>query len=219
MGSRKKKKLVPIRTEDELKKVLFLQQTITRAAEKELLAAAMLNPDPEKYILAGRDLLDKYAKHPTLSEFVKNPKLSNVYKWGATFGVAALIGGLVVESVKALQPRLAPSLRRMFLLLLKELDQPTHVNFTAFLWIELRLQFNKDNLSYAAMETDLKNTIETLATVSSMYGLVTRNGDRTALTPTGKRVLMHLVDTAQFIDEMAQAHAEFQTEFQNKPVA
>jgi hypothetical protein len=217
-----KKLLAPIRSEDELQKILFIQRSCTRAAENEILALAIDNREPEKYIAAGKKLLDKYATYPTLTEFASNPNLANVYKWGATFGVTAVVGSLIIEGTKVLQPKFAPALRRMLLLFLKELDQPEHKNFTKYLWGELRMGFVKDYLPETTpiqweidrMQTDLRLAIETLTLVCSQYGLVISDGEKALLTPTGKRVLIHLVDAARFIDEMTKAHGKFQSKKQ-----
>jgi hypothetical protein len=192
-----RKPLVPIRSEDELQKVLFIQRSCTRAAKNEILALAMDNREPEKFILAAKALLEKYAKYPTLTEFAENPKWANVYKWGATFGVAALIGSLIIEEVKALQPQFAPALRQMLLVILKGLDQP-----------------ERESLP---MEAEAKDAVELLVAMSAAYGLMVRVKDKVALTVTGKRVLMHLADAARFIEEMGKANKKFQSK-KLKPV-
>ena len=186
-----KKLLVPIRSEDELQKVLFIQHSCTRAAKNEILALAIDNREPEKYIAASKRLLEKYAAYPTLTEFAKNPKLNNVYKWGATFGVAALVGTFVIEEVKALQPQFGSALRQMLLIILKGLDESDRTSLP--------------------MEAEAKDAVELLIAMSVAYGLMVRIKDKVALTPTGKRVLMHLVDTARFIEEMGEAHEKFQS--------
>ncbi len=187
----KKKPLIPIKTEDDLRKILYIQRSCTRAAKNEILALAIDNWEPEKYIVAGGKLLDKYAKYPTLTEFSRNPQLSNVYKWGATFGVAALVGTLIIEEVKALQPQFASALRGMLLVTLMALDQP--------------------ECKSIPMEAEAKDAAELLVAMSVAYGLMIRVKDKVALTPTGRRVLMHLADTARFIDEMTKAHKKFQS--------
>jgi hypothetical protein len=198
---KQKKPLVLVRTPSELQKILFVQQSVTQAAKKEMLAIAIDIREPEKFIHAAKGLLDKYATYPTLTEFAANPKLTNVYKWGATFGVTALVGAFIIEECKVLRPKLAPILRRMFLLLLKEMDQPGRKSLTVLFGESFRM---------LVPEADLTNAAESLVVVSSALGLMVRSGDKTALTPTGKRVLMHLADAAGFIDEMSKVHAKLQ---------
>jgi hypothetical protein len=207
-----KRTLVPIRTPQELQKVLFIQQSVTQAAKNEMLALVIDAREPQKFLRDAKVLLKKYAEYPTLTEFAASPKLTNVYKWGATFGVTAVVGAFIIEECKTLHPKAAPALRRMLLLLLKELDQPRHKDFIAFLWGELRMGFAKASIPETVqMHRDLSNALESMVAMGAALGLMTRNGNKTSLTPVGKRILMHLVDTARFIDEMTKAHAKLQT--------
>lgn len=204
-----KRALVPVRTPEELQKVLFIQQSVTRAAANEMLALAIDAREPQKFLKAAKALVKKYAEYPTLTEFAASPKLANVYKWGATFGVTVVVGAFIIEECKTLHPKAAPVLRRALLLLLKELDQPKHKDFTAFLWGELRLGFAKDSIAETVqVHRDLSNALESMVAVSVALGLMARKGDKTSLTSVGKRILMHLADTARFIDEMTKAHAK-----------
>lgn len=211
---RKKKSLVLIRNPDDLQKILFIQASITRAVKNEMLALAIDLRDPEKYIQAGKRLLEKYATYPTLAEFAKSPKLANVYKWGSTFGVAALVGILVIEEVKTLQPRFTPALRQIFLLLLKELDNPQHKYLIDPLIQTLGVRVVIENVD-TSMRGDflrqaMSNLVESFVLVSMHFGVVTLMRGKVSLTPTGKRVLAHLADTARFIEEMGLAHTAFQ---------
>lgn len=205
-----KKKLIPIRSADELQKILFIQRSCTQVAKNEMLALVMRNREPEKYILAAKKLLAKYASYPTLTEFADDPKLSNVYKWGATFGTAALVGGLILQEVGTLQPEFAPVLLRAFLLLLKELDQPEHKSLVELLIGELRAEhisaWQPERIRLA-----LAGLAETFVAVSAQFGLMTQGKEGAALTPAGKRVLMHLASAARFIDEMNEAQGKFQS--------
>ena len=105
--------LVQIRNVDDLKKVLFLQKTITSRAKNELLAVAgdkSLEPDgdleeqAEYFIEEEGKLLDRYAKYPTLTEFQLMPHLYDGTKWGATFGVTLLVGELIFEQLRISHP-------------------------------------------------------------------------------------------------------------------
>lgn len=212
--------LVPINSIDELKKILFLQRVITQAAKDELLAIAhdqTIRRDPKKFIDDAKQLLEKYAKYPTLTEFRNDPELANAYKWGATFGVATLVAATVLAEVQTLQPHFSPVLRQMFFLLMRELDQPEHEYLIDPLVAALRVQVMAESgeatpqqqLNYVR---HLMNELaETFVQVGVQFGLMTLpDGKNVALTHIGQRVLMHLADAAKFIDEMQKAHTKFQ---------
>jgi hypothetical protein len=187
----KKPPLVSVNSVEELKKILFLQGTITRAVKTEVLAVAIDTQNPEKFIPAAKALLAKYAKHPTLTEFSKNPKLTTLYKWGATFGVTALIGILIFEGSKVLQISASEEVRRIFLLLLKNLDRAGEE---------------------ISADVNAMNALESLIALSMAYGIMIRKKEKLTLTSVGHRVLRHLTDAARFIEEMGQVHTKFQAE-------
>lgn len=183
-----------------------------------LAADNRLANSPEKFIADAKKLILKYANYPTLTEFKNNPKLTNAYKWGATFGVATLVAGLVLNEVQTLQPHFAPVLRQMYFLLLKELDQPEHEYLIDPLVAALRVQVTAETGEASPQQREnfirkmMVDLVETFVQISLQYGLMTLpDGKQVALTAEGKRVLMHLADTARFIDEMSKAHAKFQS--------
>src|SRR5208337_3030047 len=122
--------VVQIRNVDELKKVLFIQRNVTQQARAEMLAIMSDGMDsprqPENFFDDAKLLLTKYANYPTLTEFAQDPQLLNLTKWGATFGLAALVGGLVLEQVRQMQPKFESVMRQMLMVLLAELDSPKH---------------------------------------------------------------------------------------------
>src|SRR5208282_2287644 len=106
--------VIRIETFEHLKKVLYIQRQITRKAADELEAVAsdnVLDADPEppevkKLMKEEADLLAMYAMRPTLTEWAQQGGLEQVgfYEgastWGATFGVAILVGELVLEQIR-----------------------------------------------------------------------------------------------------------------------
>jgi hypothetical protein len=59
---------------------------------------------------------------------------------------------------------------------------------------------------------DLVNQfVETTVAISDGYGIVEAKPGGVAITPVGKRVLLHLVDASKFVEEMTKAHAKFQS--------
>lgn len=212
--------LVPIRTTDDLKKILFIQLSVTQQAKNEMLAIASdpaVAGQPHIFIRLEQGLLDKYASYPTFTEFAADPKLANVYKWGASFGVAAVVGGLILNEVRQLKPHFESVMRQMFLVLLKELNDPKHQYLVEPLEKALKVNVEPTPGSGATPEQAtvfvrqvIHELIEAYVLVSVEYGLMTSDGHRVTLTSTGKRVLLHMVDIEQFINDMREAHKKFQ---------
>jgi hypothetical protein len=210
------KPLLPICNTEELKKILFIQKTVTERAKAEMLAIAtdgVGNPKAApQFIAEERKLLQNYANYPTLSEMSNEPDaLMNGTKWGATFGVAVLVSGLIIEEVKRLQPHLEPVLRHMLMLMLDELNYPRHRYLVEPLEKNLTITSKADPAKSAAIKrqicTDCANA---MIAVGKQFGIVSDKGG-VALTPLGKRVFLHLVDAQRFIEEMGVAHGRFQS--------
>src|SRR5271166_4731554 len=197
------KPLAPINSVDDLKKILFIQKTVTDRAKAEMLGIAtdgVGNPKAaEKFIMEERKLLMKYANYPTLSEMAEEPEaLMNGTKWGATFGVAILVGGLILEEVKRMQPHLEPVLRPMLMLLLDELNHPRHKYLVEPLEKNMKIT-SKTAANQAAIKrqvcTDLANA---MISVGSQYGVVKKDNGGVKLTPLGRRVFLHMADAERF---------------------
>jgi len=212
------KPLAPINSVDDLKKILFIQKTVTDRAKAEMLGIAtdgVGNPKAaEKFIMEERKLLMKYANYPTLSEMAEEPEaLMNGTKWGATFGVAILVGGLILEEVKRLQPHLEPVLRHMLMLLLDELNHPRHKYLIEPLERNLTITSKANPSKAAAIKRQVCTDLaDAMVAVGTQFGIVkggSNNG--VVLTPLGRRVFLHMVDAERFIQEMGKAHVRFQT--------
>ncbi len=212
------KPLAPINSVDDLKKVLFIQKTVTDRAKAEMLSIAtdgVGNPKAaHAFILEERKLLTKYANYPTLSEMAEEPEaLMNGTKWGATFGVAILVGGLIIEEVKRLQPHLEPVLRHMLMLLLDELNHPRHKYLIEPMERNLTITSKANPSKAAAIKRQVCTDLaDAMVAVGTQFGIVKGGGKSgVTLTPLGKRVFLHLVDAERFIQEMGKAHVRFQT--------
>lgn len=219
--------LVSLANLDELKKVLFLQKTITTKAKNELLATAgdfvedaiRKNPIKEGKLFIEREkaLLKKYVDHPTLSEFSMNPAIYDGYKWGATFGVTLLVGELIFEQLKSSHPHFSLVIRKLFILFLNELDNPKHKYLIDPLEKYLRFKVTNEAGEAVSMDKqkefvhDLVNQlVNTMVVVCESYGIVKVRKGGVEITPLGKRVLLHLADASKFIEDMTKAHAKFQ---------
>lgn len=215
----------PITNLDELKKVLFLQKTITSQAKNELLAVAsdkMFNPDnleegAELFIEKEKVILQKYVNYPTFSEFAASPAMYDGYKWGATFGVTLLVGELIFEQLKSAHPHFGPVIRQLFVLFLSELDHPQHEYLIEPLEKHLRYKVSDElggevpEEQQKAFVRDLVNQFaDTTVALCESYGIVRVKKGGVVITALGKRVLLHLVDASKWVEDMTKAHAKFQ---------
>src|SRR5271156_3903894 len=108
-----------INTKEELQKLLAVQTIITSTAVKEITAWGV--QDPAKFIAYAAKILEKYARYATLTEFRLTPNLADSEKWGATFGVTAIVGALILEQARQLL-RVESDLRLEYLRFLADLD-------------------------------------------------------------------------------------------------
>jgi hypothetical protein len=218
--------IVQLRSLDDLKKVLFLQKSITTKAKNELVAVAgdgSLEPDADpsveaaRFLAEERKILEKYAKYPTLTEFQLMPNSYDGYKWGATFGVTLLVGELIFEQLKTSHPHFGPVIRQLVVLFLSELDHPQHEYLIEPLEKHLRYKVTSElgtevpEAQQKAFVRDLVNQFaDTLVALCDSYGIVKVKKGGVVITPLGKRVLLHLIDAAKWVEDMTTAHAKFQ---------
>ena len=214
---------------EDLKRVLFMQKTIAQQVRremaalmstKELMEGKITGPEEVKRVVGAQArLLEKYASYPTLSEFAFHPNLAGATKWGATFGVAIMARILVVDQIKAILPQFSPVARNMYRLILQELDNPTHEYLIEPLEKALKMSVTTEDGKMASVEESKEMTrkliyqfAEVSVVVSMQYGLVGGQPGGFVITPTGRRVLLHLVDAEVFLDQLTEAHKRFQQE-------
>ena len=163
-------------------------------------------------------LLTKYANYPSLSEFSARPELTNASKWGATFGVTLLVGELIIEQVKHLHPEFGTVMRQLLILLLSELEHPQHDYLVEPLEKAIHLKLtNPDGTEIPEekraqqIRSIMKKLVESIAIVGTGYGIIETEEEGLSITPLGKRVLLHLMDASEFVEDMTKAHANFQS--------
>lgn len=170
--------LVPINSIEELQKVLGIQKSIAEQAQKEVMFA--VEGEMEEFVQNARLVLEKYARYPTLTEYQRVPHLADAEKWGATFGVTAVLAILILDHARSF---------------LGSLPKDTHLLYLQF------LDKLRDTQSKSIVMDDLTKAF---AVLSEAYGICYTVGDSLALTVVGSRVLLHVFDSEIFIDETAK---------------
>jgi hypothetical protein len=188
MAKKKKQKhidlsiIVPINSKKELEKVLAIQKVVSDRARIELASGSFATA-PE-FIEFAAKTLEKYARYPTLTEYKFTPHLADGEKWGATFGVTALVGALILAHARrALSVR--SDLRLEYLRFLNALAEP-----------------GKGSI-------DMDALTRVFAVLSENYGIVWAKDTSLSLTVAGKRVYLHMLDAAKFVEQAAEAAQKF----------
>jgi hypothetical protein len=178
-------KIVPINSDEELKKVLAIQKAVHDRAVEEVKEISTTS-DPAEFLKRASELIERYARYATLTEFDHMPSLADGEKWGATFGVATLCGVLICRAAEGML-RTEEDLIGVFIKFLLDMDN------------------NKKK------QVKIDNVYAVFAMLSEAHGLVWFNrGENLQLTVTGRRVLLHLLDASKFVEEMVEATANFQ---------
>jgi hypothetical protein len=174
--------IVPINSKEELHKVLTIQKAVSDRARIELASGSTATA-PE-FIEFAAKTLEKYARYATLTEFQYAPSLADGEKWGASFGVTALIGALILDHSRRLM-NVRSDLRLEYLRFLDALAEP----------------------GKGSMDMNALNRV--FAILSENYGILWTEGDNVALTVAGKRVYLHMLDAMKFIEEVSAAAQKF----------
>lgn len=177
--------IVPINSKEELQKVLSIQKAVSDRARIELASAPETpNFAVEAFTGYAGKVLEKYARYPTLTEYQYAPHLADSMKWGATFGVTALVGALILDHARRLL-NVRSDLRLEYLKFLDALAMPGNGNI------------------------EMDALMRVFAILSDTYGLVWADHDALSLTVNGKRVYLHMLDAAKFVEEFSESAQKF----------
>lgn len=224
--------LFGIRTIKELHHLLQVQRSVTRQASMALdeifqgLQSPATDNDDEYLARLTMErecqLLEKYARLPTLTELEKHPQLMTAMHPGATFGVAAVVGEVILTHIRTMANVFVNAHRLLLMVMLAEFDKPTSDDidlvqtFMRSIHVELDAK-QTGELTEGERQRLLRGMLSKLAEamvlVCNHYRLIENvNAEGWVLTPLGERTMFHLFDAQRFIDAVADAHRRFQRE-------
>jgi hypothetical protein len=225
--------VITISTLEDLKRVLFIQRYTTRRAHDELEAVASdkaidSDSDPSKVANLMKEeaaLLASYAMRPTLTEWNAQGGLdpcgfyATATTYGASFGVAVLIGELIFEQVRRAHPHAGGAIKGVFISLLAAETQ-SHLSGSEGMGGLSVMQFSVSKSDGSQIENEgareqiqatLNDMIQTIVATGVEYGLFDEQEAHT-ITEVGIRVLLHMQDITKFVSTVADAHKRFQKE-------
>jgi hypothetical protein len=229
-------KLVTIETIADLNRTLSTQRVVARRAKAEIdqiphEITEPINPDDEddfreELIVREIELLRKYANYPTLTEFQRFPHLHGMTHYGASFGVAIIVGEVLLPHIRVLQSIFA---RAHNLLLTCLLTKMTESAMTVDMLVpplqaclvNVQLNHSLDHLSKEDRANFIRglivSVIEAMIVVLTEYGLVRSTEPfHHEMTPLGKRLLLHLWDIKLYKDQILEAHQRLRKEIPPK---
>lgn len=180
--NKKKRGVVSIHSKEELEKVLTIQKAVSDRARIELVSGSPATP--QEFVESAAKTLEKYARYPTMTEYKLAPSLVDSEKWGATFGVTALVGALILDHARQMIG-VRSDLRLEYLRFLDALAAP------------------------GAAKIDMDALTRVFTVLSENYGIVWTNNNSLSLTVAGKRVYLHMLDAAKFVEEASKAANKF----------
>ena len=176
--------IVPIHSREALEKVLAIQKAVSDRARIELVNDSPEPATPKEFVAFAAKTLEKYARYPTLTEFQFTPNLADGEKWGATFGVTALVGALILDHARQMIG-VRSDLRLEYLRFLDALAEP------------------------GKGSVDMNALSRVFAILSENYGIVWAKDTSLSLTVAGKRVYLHMLDAAKFVEEVSEAAQKY----------
>jgi hypothetical protein len=217
-----------IRTVEDLHKSILLQRSVTRKVTQELddiikKVVTEENKDDDEYLARmfmehEVQLLTLYATRPTLIEYERSPSLSGVMEAGATFGVTAIVGDVLLANVRILADVFPKAHRSLLLILLDEISKPSSEDVdlveTMMRSMRIELATNPDPDEHQRLVRAMLTPLaKALLTVMLKYNLLAQpNGEDEGyiVTALGQRVLLHLFAAQKFVEAVTEAHHRLQ---------
>jgi len=216
--------LLDIKTLEDLHRALQTQRSITTTVTMELdqvVKGVMKHADANdeaavSRVITQREimLLHHYAILPTLVEHSQSAQLRSAMQAGATFGVSAIVGQVLLTSIRTITPDLPRAHCALLTIALLEIGKPESdtVDLVDVFMRSMKIELDETVRTYTPAEkaAHLRSLLQPLAAtillVAQQYALITfKPSVGYNLTALGMRVLLHLTSSQIFIDTVTAA--------------
>ena len=239
--------LLKLNAFEDLQKILIKQRECSDRARREL--NRVTDSTPIIYAADGSfsevttseisrkicNLLTAYATLPTLAEFSEKPALVNSSAWGGSFGVATVVGTVILKSLAEFSEFPPGVVKPVFIKVLGELNEVAKGAESGTSIMERVME----NLNFSIKDRDgneilgekrdriIKGKValllELMAKLMDDYKLIEtemENGEvASAITQLGIRVFLHLKDIEGYISEIEAAYKSLSNKKKAEPLA
>ena len=233
---------------EDLQKTLIRQKESTEKAKRELnrltdSVMILYAPDgsfseatTNEITRKVTNLLSSYATLPTLSEFAAKPALLNTASWGGSFGVATIVGTVMLKTLAEFSDFPAPVVKSIFIRVLKELHDVAKGGGNEISIMERIMEslcfsikdWNGNGIIGDKRDMVIKGKVslllELLAKLMNDYKLIDTEKDSkgeeaaSSITPLGVRVYLHLRDVESYIMEISVAYKDLSDKKKSEPL-
>ena len=231
--------LETVQTLPDLLKLISKQKTITDKSVRELhkeMDSTHLLFKPDRTLTDGSSqeitrrvhaLLFRYASLPTLKEFELNPKgVLDGFSWGASFGVAAIVGSVFLNSWSEIFPEFKNIIRAVMMRVLEEQSKAEKEEDSTPMIDRILpdMKFSIRDQNGVEIVGEQRNKImysrvaallQLMAQVLVTYGILELDEEEmdlgeeqisAKLSPLGRRVFLHLKDVEEYVAQISELY-------------
>ena len=238
--------LLKLNAFEDLQKILIKQRECSDRAKRELnrvtdSTTVIYAPDgsfaestTNEITRKVCNLLKSYATLPTLTEFVEKPALMNSASWGGSFGVATVIGTVILRSLSEFSEFPPGVVKPVFIKVLGELHEAAKGigNETSIMErVMENLNFsirdrNGNEILGEKRDRIIKGKVilllEIMARLMEDYKMIETskvdNEVASGITPLGSRIYFHLRDIETYIEEIEVVYRQLSEKKKAEPL-
>lgn len=240
--------LLKLNAFEDLQKLLIRQKECSEKAKRELnrvtdSTVILYAPDgsfsettTNEITRKVSNLLTNYATLPTLSEFVEKPSLMQSASWGGSFGVATIVGTVILKSLSEFSEFPPNVVKPVFIKVLGELYAASQGSTEETSIMERVME----NLNFSIRDRDgneilgdkrdriIKGKVALLLEIMSKlmedYKMIVSSREEggtsasSAITPMGSRIYLHLRDIESYLSEIEVVYRQLSEKKKAEPL-